>query len=76
MNLVHLIRVSVPAVGRCEVVLGERMEEVKEFKYLGAMLCKHGEMEGEIRERTVKGRSVIGTLARIVRKKCTVYLNR
>ena len=36
---------SVPAVGRCEVVLGrERMEEVKELKYLGTVLCKHGGM--------------------------------
>ncbi len=31
------------------------MEEVKEFKYLGTILCKHGSMEGELRERTVKG---------------------
>ena len=32
-------RVSVPAVGRCEVVLvGKRMKEVKEFKYLGTVL--------------------------------------
>ena len=44
-------RVSVPAVGRCEVVPGgKKMEEVKEFKYLGTVLCKHGEMRGEIRE--------------------------
>ncbi len=34
----------------------EKMEEVNEFKYLGTNLCKHGSMEGEIRERTVKGR--------------------
>ena len=25
------------------------MEEVIEFKYLGTMLCKYGEMEGKIR---------------------------
>ena len=37
-------RMSVPAVGRCEVVLGEKME-VKEFKYLGTVLCKHRERE-------------------------------
>ena len=37
-----------PAVGRCEVFLGgERMEKVKEFKYLLTVLCKHGEMEGK-----------------------------
>lgn len=35
--------VSVPLPERCEVVLGgERMEEVKEFKYLGTMLPRHG----------------------------------
>ena len=27
-----------------------RMEEMKEFKYLGTVLCKHGEMEGNKRE--------------------------
>ena len=54
-------RVNVPAIGRCEVVLGEKME-MKEFKYLGTVLCKHGEMEGEI--RVVKGRCVLGSLAR------------
>ena len=43
---------------------GERMEVVKEFKYLGTVLCKHREMEGEARERAVRGRSVIGSLAR------------
>ena len=37
---------SMPAVGRREVVLGEKIEEVKEFKYLGTVLCKHGQMEG------------------------------
>ena len=35
-------RVSVPAVGRCEVVIGAKMEEVKGFKYLGTVQCKHG----------------------------------
>ena len=40
-------RVSVPAIGKCKVVLGEKMEEVKEFKYLGTLQCKHGGMEGD-----------------------------
>ena len=31
------------------------MGEVKELKYLEIVLCKHGGMEGEIRERVVKG---------------------
>ncbi len=30
-------------------------------------LCKYGEMDGEIRERAVKGRSVIGYLARVMK---------
>ncbi len=37
-------RVRLPVVVRCRVMLGsEKMEEVSEFKYLGTMLCKHGE---------------------------------
>ena len=43
------------------------MEEVKELKYLGTVLCKHEEMEGEIREWVAKGRCVIRSLARVVR---------
>ncbi len=43
------------------------MEEVNEFKYLGTILCKHGSMEGEIRERTVKGRQVMGALERVMK---------
>ena len=43
-------------VGRCEAVLGEKMEEVKEFKYLETVLCKHGEIEGEIRKGVIKVR--------------------
>ncbi len=52
-------RVSVPEDERCETVMGgERMEVVKETKYLGTVLSKHRKME-EVRERAVKGRSVI-----------------
>ncbi len=43
------------------------MEEVNEFKYLGTILCKHGSMDGEIRERTVKGRQVMGALERVMK---------
>ncbi len=43
------------------------MEEVHEFKYLGTILCKHGSMDGEIRERTVKGRQVMGALERVMK---------
>ncbi len=42
-------RVCVPVARRCEVHLGgERMEEVKELKCLGTVLCKHGKMDEEI----------------------------
>ncbi len=43
------------------------MEEVNELKYLGTVLRKHEGMEGEIRERVVKGRSVVGSLAGIMK---------
>ena len=43
------------------------MEEADQFKYLGTVLGKHGEMEGDIQERVVKGRNVIGSLARIMK---------
>ncbi len=38
----------------CKIWLGKKMEEVTEFKYLGTVLCKHGSMEGEIKERNHK----------------------
>ncbi len=34
---------------------------------MGTVLCNHREMDGEIRERAVKGRSVIGSLARVMK---------
>ncbi len=40
---------------------------IKEFKYLGIVLNKHGESEREVRERAVKVRRVIGSLPRVVR---------
>ncbi len=46
------------------------MEEVNEYKYLGTILCKHGSMEGEIRERTIMGRQVMGALESHERKLC------
>ncbi len=67
VNFGNQYRVSVPVCDMCERVMGgEKMEVVKEFKYLGAVLSKHGEME-EVRERTVKGRSVIGSLGRVMK---------
>ena len=43
------------------------MEEVSEFKYLGTVLCKHEGMEGEIRERVMRGRSVVGSLGGVMK---------
>ncbi len=43
------------------------MEEVNEFKYLGRVLCKHGRMERKIRERVMKGRSIVGSLAGVMK---------
>ncbi len=31
------------------------------------MICKHGGMEGEIRERVMRGRSVVGLLAGVMK---------
>lgn len=56
-------RVNVPVDESCEIVMsGEKMEIVKE-----TVLGKHGEMDGEIRTRAVKGRSALGALGRIMR---------
>ncbi len=43
------------------------MEEVHEFKYLGSIMCKHGRMEGETRERAVKWRKVVGSLGHMMK---------
>ena len=36
-------RVSVSIAGKCKVLLGEKMEEMKMLKYLGTVLWKHGD---------------------------------
>ena len=57
-------RVSVPTV-RCQIVLGEKMEEVSIQK----VLYKHGNMEREIIGIVEKGTCVIWSLARIKRER-------
>ncbi len=59
---------------RSETILGCKIwprkkvgPEVNEFKYLGTTLCKHGSMEGDIRERTVKDRQVMGAMERLMK---------
>jgi len=39
---------------------GERIEEVKEFKYLGFTFQKNGGLDGHIRDRVKKGAAVMG----------------
>ena len=59
VNVGNPYRVSVAVDGWCGTVMGgERMEVVKQFKYLVTALSKQGEME-EVRERTVKSRSIM-----------------
>ncbi len=68
INFAKLYRVGSEAILECKIWLGKKKtEEVNEFKYLGTILCKHGSMEGEIRERTVKGRQVVGALERVMK---------
>ncbi len=68
VNFSNPYRVSVPVAGRCKVDFGrERMEEVKEFQNLGTALCKYGDMDGKTRERAVKVRNAIGSIARVMK---------
>ncbi len=68
INFAKPYRVGSEAILECKLQLGrERMEKVNEFKYLGTILCKHGSMEREIMERTVKGRQVMGALERVMK---------
>ncbi len=60
----------------CKITLnGEEMEEVKEFKYLGSVMCKHGGTEGETRERVLQGRKVAGSLGRIIKSRSVSMCN-
>ncbi len=67
INFAKPYRVGSEAMLGCKIWLGKKMEEVNEFMYLGTILCKHGSTEGEIRERTVKGRQVMGALERVMK---------
>ncbi len=68
INFAKSYRVGSYAIHGCKIWLGkEVMEEVNEFKHLTTILCKQKSMEGEIRERTVMGRQVMGTLERVMK---------
>ncbi len=61
-------RVRAECPKECEIRLnGERMQEVHEFKYLGLIMCKHGSMDGETKERAEQGRDVAGSLGCIMK---------
>lgn len=52
----------------CEIKVKEAsLEELREFKYLGFALWKYNTMEGEIRERSLQGRRVLGELESVIR---------
>ncbi len=51
------------------MLVRERKRNVSEFTYLGTVLCKHRGMEGKIRERVMKGRSVVGSLTGVMKGK-------
>ncbi len=69
INFGNPYRVSVPVEERRDMMLGgERMEVIKELKYLGTVLSQHGKMEyARERERAVKDRSVMGSLYRAMK---------
>ncbi len=68
VNFAKPYRVGLEAILGSKIWLGkEKMEEMNEFKYFGTILCKHGSMEGKIRERRVKGRQVMGALERVMK---------
>lgn len=54
--------------------LGKRgQKEVTEFKYLGTVICKHGNTAGEMLDRAVKARLILRTLLRITKKEVRVW---
>ncbi len=68
VNFGNPYRVNVPVDDRCEIVMGgDRMKVVKECNYLETVLSEHGEMEGEVIEITAKGKSVRGSLTRVMK---------
>lgn len=50
---------------KCNVRMGGGLlEEVRENKYLESVLCNHGTIEGELKDKAVHGSKVIRSLRR------------
>lgn len=57
------------SVLKCKArILGALLEEVREFRYLGSVLCSCGNT-GEKKARAVQWRKVIGLYGRIMKEK-------
>ncbi len=67
VNFAKPYRVGSEAILGCKIWLRKKMEEVTDVRYFGTILCKPGSMEGEIREKTVKGRQVMGARERVMK---------
>ena len=54
--------------GGCEIMVGEvKLEEVREFKYLGSILQNDGKVDREVEGRVVAGARVLGATGNIIR---------
>ncbi len=53
--------VGIECEKECKIILNGEEMEVKEFKYLGSVMCKHVGIKGEIIERALQGRRVVGS---------------
>ena len=58
----YRIQVEYPKECKIELLNGEQIQEVQEFKYLGSTQCKNGSAEEETKERDIQGRKEIGSL--------------
>ncbi len=65
VDIVCPYRVGSECEKECKIILiGEEIEEVKEFMYLGSVMCKHGGTEGETGGKALQGKKgggVFGT---------------
>lgn len=61
-------RVHRPNALSCRIKIGEeQLKEVRDFKYLGSVLCKNDTLQSENTERAVQGRRVTGELGSMIK---------